>query len=337
MGARRTLWAVGIGIALSCAACGGDGDTWDGTCKTSGPLGLMGCVEGERYVADLTAIAAPREPGSPQWQETQNLCATRLAALGFSVERHDYGTGVNVVGTKLGDAAPAEHVLIGAHYDHLPGCSGADDNATGVAGILEVARVLSAVDTDRTLVVACWDEEERGLVGSRAYAQRAVTNGDRIVSVWNYDMIGYKSDEPNSQSVPDNFDLFFVLFREERWKFEDNEKRADFIFWIANAPAADEAPLLAAYGEILGLPTLGGVLPEGLENNTLLSDLRRSDHAPFWEAGLPAVFLTDTAELRYGGYHCGDGDDTIGRLDHVFATEVIRATVGSVSEVVGVR
>jgi len=331
----RAVWCAALAAAL--AGCGDGGDSWSGSCKTSGPLGLMGCVERDRYVADLTAIAAPRLPGSPHWQQVQDLCASRLTELGYDVERYDYGTGIDVVGVRPGATAPDQRVLVGAHYDHIAGCTGADDNATGVAGVLEVARVLAMVQTDRTLVVACWDEEERGLIGSAAYTERAVAAGDDIVMVWNFDMIGVKSDEPNSQMVPDGFDLFLLLFREELEKFEDNERRADFIFWVADSRAPDEASLLASYGEIIGLPTLGGVLPEGLETNNALEDLRRSDHAPFWLAGVPAIFLTDTAELRYSGYHCAAGDDTLDRLDTEFAVQVVRATVGSVAEIVGVQ
>jgi Zn-dependent M28 family amino/carboxypeptidase len=332
---RRAIASLALAATLS--ACGSGGDSWDGSCKTSGPLGLMGCVETDRYLADLTTIAAPRVSGSAHWQTVQDLCADRLAELGFDVERHDYGTGVNIIGVKLGVTAPDEQVIVGAHYDHIDGCTGADDNATGVAGALELARVLSLVETDRTLIVACWDEEELGLIGSRAYAQRAVDDGDDIVIVWIFDMIGYKSDEPNSQTIPDGFDLLFLLFREEQIKFEDNERRADFIFWVADELAPVEASLFASYGEIIGLPTLGGVLPEGLKDNDSIADLRRSDHAPFWLTDIPAIFLNDTADLRYSGYHCFDGDDTIDRLDHEFSTQVVRATVGSVAEILGVR
>src|SRR5690606_20146741 len=138
---------------------------------------LSQCVEAARYQADLEAIAMPREPESAHWQAVQDLCAERLEGLGFTVERHAYATGVNVIGVREGTSEPQRRVLVGAHYDHIAGCAGADDNASGVAGALEAARVLAMASFPRTLVVACWDEEERGLIGSRAYAERARTNG----------------------------------------------------------------------------------------------------------------------------------------------------------------
>src|SRR5205823_1076260 len=99
--------------------------------------------EQARYVKDLEFVAKERTPGSPHWKEVQDLCATRFKDLGFMVELEEYATGVNVIGTRVGADTPIDIVSIGAHYDHIPGCPGADDNATGVAGLLEVARVLS--------------------------------------------------------------------------------------------------------------------------------------------------------------------------------------------------
>jgi Zn-dependent M28 family amino/carboxypeptidase len=252
--------------------------------------------------------------------------------LGFEVELDVYGSGTNVIGRKLGNSRPNEAVLVGAHYDSVPDCSGADDNASGVAGVLELARVFADIETERTLIVACWDEEELGLVGSRNFAGRAVLADEAIQLVVNFDMIAYKSDQPMSQTLPDGFDLFFLLYPDQAERFESNDRRADFIFWISDSQTETSAPLIARYGEEIGLPTLGGVLPEGLESNAALADLRRSDHASFWEQSIPALFLTDTANLRYGGYHCADGDDSIDRLDHEFATQVIQATVGTVAE-----
>ena len=96
-----------------------------------------------------------------------------FASLGYTVEREAYGTGVNVIGVLDGTSAPAEQVVISAHYDSVANCPGADDNGSGVAGVLEAARVLSTSQHKRTLVVACWDEEEKGLIGSSAFVARA--------------------------------------------------------------------------------------------------------------------------------------------------------------------
>lgn len=171
---------------------------------------LVSEVDQQRYEQDLKTVAKARPPGSAHWQVVQDLCVNRLESLGFSVVREDYGTGVNVIGTLKGTTKPDEQVLISAHYDHIAGCAGADDNASGVAGALESARVLASQPRfDRTLIVACWDEEERGLLGSKAYAQAARDRGDQIVMSYVYEMIGYKDDTPDSQTLPAGIDLLF--------------------------------------------------------------------------------------------------------------------------------
>src|SRR5690242_17898215 len=69
-------------------------------------------VDRKAYEADLTTIAVPRSPGTPHWQEVQDMCAARFAELGFDVERHAYATGVNVIGVRLGKSKPAERVVV---------------------------------------------------------------------------------------------------------------------------------------------------------------------------------------------------------------------------------
>lgn len=116
-------------------------------------------------------------------------------------------------------------MLIGAHYDHIRGCDGADDNASGVAGVLEAARVLARASYPHTLV-ACWDEEERGLIGSRAYARRARANGDTIDAYFNFEMIGYSDSTANSQQLLAGFSL---LFREAALEDTRNMHRDHFV------------------------------------------------------------------------------------------------------------
>ena len=286
-------------------------------------------VEQSRYEADLAFVAAPRSPGSAHWQAVQDLCADRFTALGYTVERHAYGTGVNVIGKLIGTAAPAEQVVLSAHYDHITGCAGADDNGSGVAGLLEAARVLAAAPHPRTLAVACWDEEERGLIGSGAWAARTVERGETVVVMYDFEMIGYRSDTPNSQTMPDGLEL---LFPDAAAALAANQYRGDFIAVIADAsPASTLATsTLAGAAEAGGLPSLALQLPEGLEKSFVVGDLRRSDHAEFWDRDIPALMITDTSEFRYSGYHCYDGPDTPDRLDPAFATAVVRATVASV-------
>lgn len=295
-------------------------------CGTDSPEALMACAERARYVTDLTFIADVRPPGSPHWQEVQDLCATRLTDLGYTVERQMYATGVNVIGVKRGTTTPDEQVLISAHYDHIAGCPGADDNGSGMAGLLEEARVLAMRPHARTLVVACWDEEERGLIGSAAYAQRARAQNDTIVAAFVNETMGYASSEPNTQQTPRGLEL---LFRTQVNHIHANMDRGDFLTVVLDPASHAAGGYLATYARAVGLPIELLEVQMALLEDPALSDLRRSDHASFWHVQYPGAMLTDTANFRNPHYHCFNGADTVDTLDHDFATKIVRATIGA--------
>lgn len=302
------------------------------SCGTGSPLELTQCVEDARWTADVAMIAMPREPSTAHWMAIQDLCATRLEGLGFTVERHAYSTGVNVIGVRTGTSEPDREVVLGAHYDHIPGCDGADDNASGVAGLLEAARVLSSTTHPATLVAVCWDEEERGLIGSRAHAARAMAAGEDITAVFDFEMISYTDDAEGSQTIPAGFD---VLFRDAYREVERNGFRADFIAAVGDPTSQTAVVALEHYADRIGLPFVALVVPESLLGSPLLADLRRSDHASYWDTGVAAMMITDTSNFRYASYHCFDGADVTANLDPAFASQVVRATVGAVAETLG--
>lgn len=315
-------------------SAGGDptGAAEDG-CATDSATALARCVDVEAITRDVAFIAEIRTPGSPHWLAVQELCADRLTMLGFAVELHEYASGTNVIGRLPGSDAAGEVVLVGAHYDHIPECLGADDNATGVAGALEVARVLaSAPSRPRTLAVACWDQEEVGLLGSIAWVVGGQAPGETVVAYFNYDMIGHASDTPGSQAIPAGFD---GLFPSQYAEVEGNAFRGDFILLAADELASVPAAAYEAHAALLGLPAVAATLDAAQKNSALYADLRRSDHAPFWAANIPAMFLTDTGELRNGNYHCVGGPDTVESLDFGFMGRVVGATVGAAAETVG--
>ena len=282
-------------------------------------------VDSVVYQTDLNVIAAPRTPGLPHWREVQDLCADRFAALGFTVERHAYATGVNVIGVRAGTSLPEERVVVSAHYDAVPNCVGADDNASGVAGTFEAARVLALRDHKRTLVVACWDEEERGLIGSRAYVKRAKAAGDNIVLSLVFEMIGYRSTAPNSQKTDA---MLEAVFPEAGAKIKANDYRGDFLLVVNDETAATAVGDITAIAADVGLPTVNISLLAALKRS--LDALRRSDHAPFWDADYPAVFVTDTADYRNPHYHCPQGmSDALADVDVEFATKNVQVIVGA--------
>lgn len=314
-------------VLVCCTFSLGCGSSTSRTPDASTPVSE---VDRQRFVDDLAMISKPRAPGSPHWQAVQDLCADRFAALGFTVERHDYGTGVNVIGVLPGTTKHDERVIVSAHYDSTNSCAGADDNATGVAATLELARVLATRPHARTLVVACWDQEEIGLVGSIAYVQRAKAAAENIVASFVFEMIGYRSTEPNSQRTDPALD---AVFPEQSAEIAAREYRGDFILLIHDDDAAAAVAHFETTAATVGLPTIALPVPDGLKTNSAAGALRRSDHAPFWDADYPAIQITDTADYRNPHYHCGGGPDVVGDIDVDFAVANVQATVGAVHAV----
>ena len=322
-----TMTASGTSASSGASTAGSTGAL--SPCAAS-PEAMSDCVEIERYQSDLEFIADLRAPGSMHWQEVQDLCADRLTELGFEVDLFNYGSGVNVLGTRAGTQPDAPRVMIGAHYDHIDGCAGADDNATGVAGTLEAARVLSEGTFAHPLTIACWDEEERGLIGAEAFVDAAVQQGIQVAVYYNLEMIGYATDEPDTQTVPAGFD---IVFPQQVGELADNDYRGNFILLVGDLGADAAVTSMGVHAERVGLPFLSATLSEAQKTNPLFGDLRRSDHAPFWDANYPAVFVTDTSEFRNGNYHCmGGAEDTVDTLTPSFTEGVIRATVAAAAE-----
>jgi Zn-dependent M28 family amino/carboxypeptidase len=293
-------------------------------CSDPAPAAYV-LVDRAAFEADLTTIAAPRSPGTPHWQEIQDLCADRFAALGFEVERHAYATGVNVIGVRTGTTKPAERVLVSAHYDSVPNCAGADDNGTGVAATFEAARVLSLQPHDRTLVVGCWDEEERGLIGSTAYVARAKAAGDSIVLSLVFETIGFRSSAPMSQKTDAQLE---AVFPDAGAQIAANQYRGDFALVVNDETATAPVVEIQTIAKDIGLPIVNISLLAALKRS--LDALRRSDHAPFWDADYPSLMITDTADYRNSHYHCLQAmPDVLADIDFDFATANVRVIVGA--------
>ena len=160
----------------------------------------------------------------------------------------------NIIATQLGTVTPENVYMICAHYDAIANYC-ADDNASGVAAILEIARILSGQCLENTIIYAFWDEEEIGLYGSKYYADLAQLNGDEILGVYNIDMIGYDGDKDQS------FDI------DVRKDDEGSKGMSD-----------DIVAVLESY-------------PFKLNANIIIPGTEHSDHSPFWKRGYPAVLI----------------------------------------------
>lgn len=217
----------------------------------------------------------------------------------------------NIVGTHAGSVAPQEQVLVVAHYDTKPGTPGADDNASAVAAMLEIARLLARGLFERTLQFVGFTLEEYGYQGSRRFARQARREGRQIVGVLDLEMVGFTSPR---QRLPHGV---------------RGRRTGDFIGLVGNRRSRTllEAFVTSSRRAVPALPV------ETLEvkwNGHLLPIVRLSDHAPFWDAGFPAVMITDTAFLRNPHYH--QPSDTLDTLDFPFLTRVATATAAAAAD-----
>ncbi|HEY9749789.1 MAG TPA: M20/M25/M40 family metallo-hydrolase [Allocoleopsis sp.] len=195
-------------------------------------------------------------------------------------------------------------ILVGAHYDAVPGSPGADDNATGVAVLLELARAFAQAPIRYPLRLIAFDLEEQGLAGSRHYA--ASLQQEPVRLMLSLEMLGYCDRTPGSQQYPPGLEYFFP-------------NQGNFIGLIGNLKTIPDLIYLSHHLRRAGVPCRW--LPAG-KRGMILPDTRRSDHAAFWDRGDRALMVTDTANLRNPHYH--KPSDRLETLDLDFLTGVCR-------------
>lgn len=198
-------------------------------------------------------------------------------------------------------------ILIGAHYDAVPGTPGADDNATGVAALLELAAVFSTTPLKFPLRLVAFDLEEYGKLGSQAYAQELKQRGEKLRLMFSLEMLGYCDCSANSQRYPDLIKPFYP-------------DRGNFITLVGNLTATADLFRLSRIIKKNGTPCQ--ILPD-LSSGKLIPITGFSDHASFWEQKYPAIMVTDTAMLRNPHYH--QPSDTIESLDLEFFSHVYQS------------
>jgi VCBS repeat-containing protein len=201
------------------------------------------------------------------------------------------GTYYNVVGVQPGTTRPDDIYILGAHYDSVNN-PGADDNASGVAAVMEAARVLSAYEFDATLTFIAFDREEQGLKGSTAYANAHAA--DHILGMISFDMIAYNPAGANHDML----------------RIYDGDGADD--------PIMQE--MLDAFN-VLGYGRGITAVDSG--------SISASDHAPFDQKGFEAVLLIEYGVWSNPYYHkTTDAVETPGYIDYTFATSVTAGGVG---------
>jgi len=229
-----------------------------------------------------------------------------LAPYRQSFKFQKYG-GENIV-ARLKGSSKGRTFVVGAHFDSVDGSPGVDDNGSGVIAVLEIAKILSKYTFDQSITFVTFDLEERGLRGSQEYVKSGATLSDTITGAAIFDMLGYFSDQPNSQKVPEGLDQ---LFPDAYKTVSENQFRGNFLLSVANQRSADLSLLFDSCSRVVipDLKVISLVVPG---NGEIAPDFRRSDNAPFWDAGLKCLYFGDGANTRNVNYHSpGDVMGTI--------------------------
>lgn len=267
------------------------------------------------HVEELAGKIGERNVNRPEkLQAAADYIAGRWELQGYAVERQRYDVaGVsceNLEITRAGDARGNEIILLGAHYDTVPGCPGANDNASGVAALLEISRLFATVAPASSVRFVAFVNEEppffrQGEQGSMIYAQAARRRGDDIRLMASLETIGSYFDAPGTQTYPPLFDLFFP-------------DRGNFIGFVSNFRSGKEMSRLArAFRRHSDFPL------ETVATFPFIPGVGWSDHRSFWRQGYRAIMITDTAFHRYEHYHLPS--DTPDKLAY---PEFARATAG---------
>lgn len=243
-----------------------------------------------------------------EWVEAQ------LTQAGYTVEREPFevrGQRVwNLAAELAGTSDPDELVVIGAHYDSAEGTPGADDNASGVAVALSLARTFRARPQPRTLRFVFFTNEEPPYfrtpdMGSEVSAKLARKRGDDVRAMLSLETLGYYSDAPGSQHYPWPFSTFYP-------------STGHFIGFVADLTSKDLAhEAVRTFREHASIASEGATVPSFIEG------IDWSDHGPYWRQGYKALMVTDTAPFRNPSYH--SNTDVASSLDYA---RMARVTVG---------
>ena len=283
-------------------------------------------VDLRRWVNRLSVDIAARPGGdvtksriAAKWIESElseENMGYRPAVRIFEVDGVQYR---NVEAELPGTTRPGEIVVVGAHYDSVAGCPGANDNATGVAAMLAIAQAFTGTENVRTLRFVAFANEEppffrTDAMGSLVYARACKLRGEKIVGMISLESLGYYSDAPNSQRFPPGLRKFYP-------------DTGNFVGIVGdeNSRALVEM-VYRGFRRVSDFPAQKAALPAELPG------IGWSDHWSFWQCGYPALMVTDTAPYRYPHYH--KPSDTPDKVDFPRYSLAVKGLTGAVKVLV---
>ncbi|MBD2136184.1 M28 family peptidase [Anabaena sp. FACHB-1237] len=267
----------------------------------------------QRLINHLREVARERHPylssgGHFFVQEyiRQQFSQWEICGGQVEIQNFDFGniSGKNIILHLAGEIPDLPPILIAAHYDAVPGTVGADDNATGVAVLLELAQSFAQKPIQYPVQFIAFDLEEYGLFGSLDYAKKFKQQQQKLRLMISLEMLGYCDRRPHSQKYPPFLKYFYP-------------HQGNFIAFIGNFVTLKDLLSLSKNMQKSGI--ISQWLPTPMRG-FLVPQTRFSDHSPFWDQGYPAIMVTDTAFMRNPHYH--QPSDTIDSLDLDFLTGV---------------
>jgi hypothetical protein len=316
IGALLAAILGGLALLISCTSMPGTSHEGESPAIVDTELATHDALRA--HVEMLATTIGPRNDEHPDaYLAAQSYIEAQLGTYGYTditrqpVETPN-GTWHNIEVVIPGVTTPEEIVLFAAHYDSCHDTPGADDNASGVAGLLEMARLLKASKPAHTIKLVFLANEEpphfkTATMGSVVYARAAKARSDDIRMMYSLEMIGYFDDEPGSQHYPALLSSFYP-------------DRGNFIAFVSTMTYRKETREAVAHmREVAKLPI------EGFAGPASTPGIDFSDHWSFWQAGYPAILVTDTSFFRTPHYH--EPTDTAETLDYVRLAHLTLALV----------
>jgi Zn-dependent M28 family amino/carboxypeptidase len=276
-------------------------------------------VDTARLTRSLQMIVGERSPfsGARHLAAVEEFIKAQFVSYGLDVENDSFsyaGELFHNIVARSGKSKSEPLIIVGAHFDSVVGTPGADDNASGVAVLLEAARLFAQLNLTTQVIFCAFNLEELNMIGSTAFARKLKMDGAKIAAMVSLEMVGYTDSRPGSQKLPAGLGRFYP-------------DRGDFIGvvgnWQSNALlhkfAAGMRQVAKLQVETLSVPGKGMILPA----------VRLSDHAPFWDLDYPGLMITDTSFYRNPHYHVRT--DSLETLDIDFMANVCEGVVRAMS------
>ena len=275
-------------------------------------------VDRDRLRRHLQIIVGERSPFGDRrhLSAVENFVEAEFESYGLDVERDFFshlGESFYNIAVRYGGPGSRPSIIVGAHLDSVVGTPGADDNASGVAVLLEIARLLSQARLSAPVLCCAFNLEELNMIGSTAFARKLKAAGKKVHAMISLEMVGYTDSRPGSQKLPLGLSRFYP-------------DRGDFIGVVGNRKSAS---VLRQFSSQMRRVTDLSVQTLSVPGNgALVPGARLSDHSPFWDLGYPALMVTDTAFFRNPNYH--SPTDTLETLDVDFMARVCEGVVRGV-------